>query len=177
MKKKKVIAMILSMMLAMGLCACGKGAATTSNTDSSADTKAAEKTTEVTETTETAEAGSTAQEKSAVTLPEDKGMAGVYKWVEMAGYGVDSYLLLWDDGTGLIDMVGTGTVTDVSYDDKTMQAHDEGAVLQNYTYADDKLTWSYTDNEGEHVSTFVKLTAQERAAYEALGVGSVTDQN
>ena len=30
-----------------------------------------------------------------------------------------------------------------------------------------------SDEDGEHISTFVKLTADERAAYEALGIGSV----
>ena len=108
-----------------------------------------------------------------VSLPEDNGMFGVYKWVEMEKNGVKAYLLLWDDGIGSIDMVGTGTVTGVFYNDKTMKAADEGAVTQNYTYDDGTLIWSYSDEDGEHVSTFVKLTADERAAYEELGIGSV----
>ena len=99
-------------------------------------------------------------------------MAGVYKWVEMDDLGVKAYLILWDDGIGSIDMVGTGTVTGVIYNDETMQAADEGAVPQNYTYKDDTLTWTYSDEDGEHVSTFVKLTVDERTAYEALGIGS-----
>lgn len=56
-----------------------------------------------------------------------------------------------------------------------MQVADEGAVPQKYAYADGKLTWTYTDESGEHTSTFVKLTADERAAYEALGVGSIVE--
>lgn len=63
----------------------------------------------------------------------------------------------------------------VFYTDETMQVADEGTVPQKYTYADDKLIWSYTDEQGEHLSTFVRLTAEERAAYEALGVGSVAE--
>lgn len=108
-------------------------------------------------------------------LPEDSGMAGVYKWVEMGNYGLETYLILWDDGIGSTDIVGTGTVRGVFYDDETMQVADEGTVPQKYTYADGKLIWTYTDESGEHVSTFVKLTAEERAAYEALGVGTQVD--
>ena len=111
-----------------------------------------------------------------VVLPEDNGLAGVFKWVEMENYGLPTYLFLWDDGIGLIDIVGTGTVRGVFYNDETMQVADEGTVPQNYSYADDKLTWTYTDEQGEHVSTFVRLTAEERAAYEELGVGTVVEK-
>ena len=111
-----------------------------------------------------------------VTLPEDNGMAGVYKWIEMQDYGLDTYLILWDDGIGSTDIIGTGTVRGVFYDDKTMQVADEGTFPQEYTYEDGKLIWTYTDEQGEHVSTFVKLTAEERAAYEALGVGSIVEK-
>ena len=105
-------------------------------------------------------------------LPEDNGMVGVYKWVEMGNYGMDTYLILWDDGIGSMDIVGTGTVRGVFYDDEMMQTADEGTVPQKYTYSDGKLIWTYTDESGEHTSTFIKLTADERAAYEALGIGS-----
>ena len=110
-----------------------------------------------------------------VILPEDNGLAGIYKWIEMGDYGLETYLILWDDGIGSIDIVGTGTVRGVFYNDETMQVADEGAVPQKYTYADDKLIWTYTDEQGDHSSTFVRLTAEERAAYEALGVGSVAE--
>ena len=63
----------------------------------------------------------------------------------------------------------------VFYNDEMMQVADEGTVPQKYTYADDKLIWTYTDEQGEHLSTFVRLTAEERAAYEALGVGSMVE--
>lgn len=111
-----------------------------------------------------------------VVLPEDNGLAGVFKSVEMENYGMPTYLFLWDDGIGSIDLVGTGTVRGVFYNDETMQIADEGTVPQKYSYADDKLTWTYTDEQGEHVSTFVRLTAEERAAYEELGVGTVVEK-
>jgi len=110
-----------------------------------------------------------------VILPEDNGLAGIYKWIEMGDYGLETYLILWDDGIGSIDIVGTGTVRGVFYNDETMQVADEGTVPQKYTYADDRLIWTYTDEQGEHSSTFVRLTAEERAAYEALGVGSMAE--
>ncbi len=152
----------------MGLCACG-GATPPSNTAAPASTAKPEETAAAPEN-KTAEA-----EEVTVTLPEDKDMSGVFKWVEIKEHGVDAYLILWDDGVGSMDFVGTGTVRGVFYDDETMKVADEGAVPQKYAYADDKLTWTYTDEQGEHISTFVRLTAEERAAYQALGVGSVVE--
>ena len=102
-------------------------------------------------------------------------MTGIFKWIEMEDQGLPIYLILWDDGIGSIDIIGTGTVRGVFYDNETMKVADEGAVSQKYTYADDKLTWTYSDDTGEHVSTFVRLTAQEREAYEAIGIGSTAD--
>lgn len=103
------------------------------------------------------------------TLPEDNGMAGVYKWVEMANIGTEAYLLIWDDGVGLFDILGV--VENVKYDDHIMHSSGEGAVPQNYTYADGKLVWTVTDKDGVTVSTFVKLTPEELAAYRARGIG------
>ena len=182
--KKLIMAMILSLTLTMCLCACGGGTAPASSTDAPAtpasDTASpsatdASQEAATTPAEPTAPAGDTTggAEEVKVTLPEDNGMAGVYKWIEMGDYGLEAYLILWDDGIGSIDMVGTGTVRGVFYNDETMQVADEGTVPQKYTYADDQLIWSYTDEQGEHPSTFVRLTAEERAAYEALGVGSV----
>ena len=175
---KKFMAAILSLVLAVCLCACGGGSASPSNIDAPANTETPVE--PVAENEAAGEPAGTVEEETDdgeihVILPEDNGMAGVYKWVEMAEYGVDAYLILWDDGVGSIDYVGTGTVRGVLYTDETMQVADEGAVPQNYTYADGKLIWTYTDVDGEHVSTFVKLTVDERTTYEALGVGSVVE--
>ena len=164
---KKVMTVILVLSLTMCLCSCASGATSSSDTEAAAVAET-QKEAEASTENETAEI-----EDLVVVLPEDNGMAGVYKWIEMAEYGLDTYLLLWDDGIGSIDIIGTGTVRGVFYDEETMQVADEGTVPQNYTFADDTLIWTYTDEQGEHVSTFVRLTAEERAAYEALGVGSV----
>ena len=164
---KKNIVRTLTLMLTLGLCACGNKAASQPETEPSAKT-------EVSEEELDAKLDEIFQDAEVqANLPEDNGMVGVYKWVEMADNGIKAYLILWDDGVGSIDMVGTGTVTGVFYNDETMQAADEGAVPQNYTYEDGTLTWTYSDEDGEHISTFVKLTADERAAYEELGIGSV----
>ena len=164
MKKNVVIA--LTLMLAMILCACANKEVSQPDSTPSAEVEASEKELD-------AKLDEIFKDAEVQTdLPEDNGMTGVYKWVEMADLDVKAYLILWDDGIGSIDMVGTGTVTGVFYNDKTMQAADEGAVPQNYTYKDGTLTWTYSDEDGEHVSTFVKLTADERAAYEELGIGS-----
>ena len=182
--KKLIMAMILSLTLTMCLCACGGGTAPASSTDApatpasdTASPSAADASQEAATTPAepTAPAGDTTggAEEVKVTLPEDNGMAGVYKWIEMGDYGLETYLILWDDGIGSIDIIGTGTVRFVFYNDETMQVADEGTVPQKYSYADDKLIWTYTDEQGEHSSNFVRLTAEERAAYEALGVGSV----
>ncbi len=109
-----------------------------------------------------------------VALPADNGLAGIYKWVELEDEGILAYLILWDDGTGSMDMVGTGTVRGVFYEDETMQVADEGTVPQKYTCAGDRIIWTHADETGEHSSVFVRLTGEERSAYEALGVGSVT---
>ena len=194
---KKFMAAVLSLSLTAGLCACGGGAASPSNTDApvNPETPAAPAATAEVETAAktppapaaTAEAETAAETPAAaenptgetvevqVNLPEDHGMAGIYKWIEMTDYGLETYLILWDDGIGSIDIVGTGTVRGVFYNDETMQVADEGTVPQKYAYADDKLLWTYTDEQGEHSSTFVRLTPEERAAYEALGVGSVAE--
>ncbi|MBQ7564748.1 MAG: hypothetical protein IJT16_12250 [Lachnospiraceae bacterium] len=171
MKKKKVMAMMASLVLTMSLCACGSQAAPASDTGSSAGTKAAEDVTENAEITETTENESTDGENLAVILPEDNGgIAGVYKWVEMEKMGVTANLILFDDGTGVFDMLGV--VESVKYDDNTMQTSGEGALPQSYTYADGTLTWTAIDKTGEQISTFVKLTAEELAAYEARGIGN-----
>ncbi len=85
--------------------------------------------------------------------------------------GITANLIIFDNGTGVFDMLGV--VESVKYDDTTMQTSGEGALPQSYTYADGTLTWTTVGKEGEAPSTFVKLTADERAAYEALGVGTV----
>ena len=97
-------------------------------------------------------------------------MAGVYKWVEMEKIGVTANLIIFDDSVGVFDMLGV--VESVKYDDTTMQTSGEGALPQNYTYADGTLTWTTSGEAGEQVSTFVKLTAEELAAYEARGIGN-----
>lgn len=171
---KKLMAMILTLAMTMLLCACGGGA--TPASDANTPATPSSDTNTPADTGTSGEAAAPTTEELKVTLPEDKGMAGVYKWIEMGDYGLETYLILWDDGIGSIDIVGTGTVRGVFYDDETMQVADEGTVPQKYTYADDKLVWSYTDEQGEHPSTFVRLTAEERAAYEALGVGSVVGE-
>ena len=166
---KKLMTVILALSVTMCLCACAQAETSSLDTDSPANagtSEAAEATTEV---------GSAEAEEVQVTLPDDNGMAGIYKWIEMEDYGLKTYLILWDDGIGSTDIVGTGTVRGVFYDDETMQVADEGTVPQKYTYADGKLIWTYTDEGGEHTSTFVKLTADERAAYEALGVGTIVE--
>ena len=144
-----------------------------SDAESSTSTETTEAAAETTES-ETSEGSEV--EKPVVTVPEDDGLTGVYKWVEMESHGVPTYMLFWDNGIGLMDLVGTGTVRVIFYDDKAMQVADEGTVPQSYTYADDKLTWTCTDAQGvEQVATFIRLTAEERAAYEALGVGSAAE--
>ena len=101
---------------------------------------------------------------------DDGSMIGVYKWVEMEDIGVNANLIIWDKGVGLLDMLGV--VETVSYDNDTMQSSGEGALPQSYTYADGTLTWIVTDKDGEHISTFVKLTAEELAEYQARGIGN-----
>lgn len=159
--KKTIMATALTLAMTMLLCACG-GTALASDTATAPQ-----------ETAAAAENTTVETEVIQVTLPEDNGLAGIYKWIEMGNYGLETYLMLWDDGIGSIDIVGTGTVRGVFYNDETMQVADEGTVPQKYSYADDKLVWTYTDKQGEHQSNFVRLTAEERAAYEALGVGTV----
>ncbi|MBQ9612605.1 MAG: hypothetical protein IJV14_08475 [Lachnospiraceae bacterium] len=105
------------------------------------------------------------------TMPEDNGgLAGVYKWVEMDKMGVTANLIIYDDGTGILDMLGV--VESVKYDDNTMQSSGEGALPQSYTYSDGTLIWTALDNDDGQISTFVKLTAEELAAYEARGIGN-----
>jgi len=168
MTKKRILAMTLSLLLILCLSGCGRKEASL-GTESTAITETSDAAVETTEN------DPSDGEDFVVDLPEDNGIAGIYKWIEMEEYGVPTYLLLWDDGIGSIDIIGTGTVRGVFYDDETMQVADEGTVSQMYTYADDTITWTYTDADGEHVSTFVRLTAEERAAYEALGVGNTAD--
>ena len=156
MKKKTIMTMILSLMLAACLCACSGQAATTSDTGSSNSSS----TTEATE--ETVEID--------VTWPEDNGgLAGVYKWVEMENTGITANLILFDDGTGIFDMLGV--VESVKYDDSTMQSSGEGALPQEYTYEDGTLTWVTSDKDRD-VSTFVKLTKEELSEYEKRGIGN-----
>ena len=174
--KKLITAAALPLALMMLLCACGGGTTSASGADSPAVPETHEETATAPEETKAATENTTDEtEKIQVDLPEDNGMAGIFKWIEMGDYGLETYLILWDDGIGSIDMVGTGTVRGVFYNDETMQVADEGTVPQKYAYADDTLIWTYTDEQGEHLSTFVRLTAEERTAYEALGVGSVVE--
>ncbi|MBR1478903.1 MAG: hypothetical protein IJ608_13245 [Lachnospiraceae bacterium] len=162
MKKKRIMAMMASLALTMSLCACGGQTAPASDTGSSAATEAAQAVTENTATAATAE--------NDVNWPEDNGgLAGVYKWVEMDKAGITANLIIFDDGTGIIDMLGV--VESVKYDDNTMQSSGEGALPQSYTYADGTLTWTAQDNDGGQISTFVKLTNEELSAYKARGIG------
>ena len=103
--------------------------------------------------------------------PDDHGgLAGVYKWVGMEEIGVPANLILYDDGTGVFDMLGA--VESVRYDDTTMQTSGEGARPQKYTYSDGTLLWITVGSDEEEPAVFVKLTAEELAAYETRGIGS-----
>ena len=161
---KNMMTVLLVLSLAMSMWACVGGAESADNAENQKEAA-----------TLTENETSEAEAPFVVNLPEDNGMAGIYKWIEMHDYGVDTYLILWDDGIGSIDLIGTGTVRGVFYNDKTMRVADEGTVPQEYTYEDDKLIWTYTDKQGDHASHFVRLTAEEHAAYEALGVGTVVE--
>ena len=102
--------------------------------------------------------------------PEDNGgLTGVYKWVEMEKIGITANLIICDDGVGIFDMLGV--VEFVKYDDTTMQTSGEGALPQSYTYSDGTLIWTPAGADEKETSTFVKLTAEELAAYEARGIG------
>lgn len=92
-----------------------------------------------------------------------KDMVGVYKWLEMANIGIDAYLEIRDDGSGLLEILDV--VETVKYDEHFMQSSGLGALPQSYSYADGKLTWTSTAKDGVSVSTFVKLTPEELAAY------------
>ena len=159
---KKYMIMLLSLGLAVCLCSCGSGSQQQSGNDSSSDT----------ETVEDATESATVEEKNYPdTLPEDNGnMTGVYKWVEMADNDVNAYLVIWDNGIGVIDMLGV--VETVKYDDETMQSSGEGALPQKYTYEDGTLTWTAIEEGEGQVSTFVKLTPEELAEYKAKGISS-----
>ncbi len=171
MKKKSIMTMILSLMLAISLCACGSQTAPASDAGSSADTEAADEVKENAETTETTDNESTDGENLVVTWPEDNGgLAGVYKWIEMEKAGITANLIIFDDGTGVFDMLGV--VESVKYDDNTMQSSGEGALPQSYTYEDGTLIWTAIGDTEEQISTFVKLTAEELAEYEARGIGN-----
>ena len=67
MKKKSIMTMILSLMLAMSLCACGSQTAPASDAGSSADTEDAGEVKENAETTETTDNESTDGENLVVT--------------------------------------------------------------------------------------------------------------
>ena len=148
---KKVIATFLIPGLMMCLCSCAAGTAPAAPASSPAGTAAKAK-------------------EYPAALPEDNGMIGVYKWVEMADIGTDAYLVIWDGGVGIIDMLGV--VETVKYDDKTMQSSGEGALPQSYTYKDGTLTWTAIGDKEGQVSTFVKLTPEELAEYQARGIGN-----
>ena len=106
---KKTMAVILSLTLAILLCACGGGtapapstgapAAPSSDTNTPADTgTSGEAATPATEDN-TAET-----EELQVTLPKDNGMTGVYKWVEMEEKGITANLIIFDNGTGVFEI-------------------------------------------------------------------------
>ena len=106
MTKKRILAMTLSLLLILCLSGCGRKEASL-GTESTAITETSDA---AAETTENAPSDG---EDFVVDLPEDNGITGIYKWIEMEEYGVPTYLLLWDDGIGSIDIIGTGTVRGV----------------------------------------------------------------
>ena len=162
---KKFTAIFLSLGLTMCLCSCGVGATPSADNGSPAGAETAEEAAAMTEN-ETADV-----KEYPATLPEDNGdMIGVYKWVEMADNGINAYLVIWDGGIGIIDMLGV--VETVRYDDDTMQSSGEGALPQSYTYEDGTLTWTAIGDDEGQVSTFVKLAAEELAEYQAKGIGN-----
>lgn len=155
---KIFMALTVSLVLAMGLCACGYGTTPQMDTNSPVDTAMTEK-------------EGVVQEKVRMSIPEDKGdMVGVYKWVEMADIGVNANLIITEDGIGVLDMLGV--TESVTYDDTTMQSSGEGALPQNYTYANGTLIWTAKDDTGESKSTFIKLTEEELAEYQKRGIGN-----
>ena len=157
--------MTLSLLPILCLSGCGRKEASL-GTESTAITETSDAAAETTEN------DPSDGEDFVVDLPEDNGgLAGVYKWVEMEKIGITANLIIFDDGIGVFDMLGV--VESVKYDDDTMQVSGEGALPQNYTYEDGTLTWVCTDKDGEQVSTFVKLTEEELAEYEARGSGAL----
>jgi hypothetical protein len=164
MTKKRILAMTLSLLLILCLSGCGRKEDSL-GTESTAITETSDAAAETTEN------DPSDGEDFVVDLPDDNGgLAGVYKWVEMEQIGITANLIIFDDGIGVFDMLGV--VESVKYDDDIMQVSGEGALPQNYTYEDGTLTWVCTDKDGEQISTFVKLTEEELAEYEARGIGN-----
>ena len=168
--KKMIRAAALPLAMTMILCAFGGGMAYASDADSASVTDTPQEVATVPEVTADAAENTTVEtEEVHVTLPEDNGLAGVYKWIEMEKIGITANLIICDDGVGIFDMLGV--VEFVKYDDTTMQTSGEGALPQSYTYSDGTLIWTPAGADEKETSTFVKLTAEELAAYEARGIG------
>ena len=109
--RKQMKSAALSLVLTMLLCAFFGGTVQASDPVSPSVAGTLQETAAVSETSAEKAGGEAGEVK--VALPADNGLAGIYKWVELEDEGILAYLILWDDGTGSMDMVGTGTVRGV----------------------------------------------------------------
>ena len=81
---KKLMTVILALSLTMCLCACVRAEASSLDTDFPVGAGTPEA------AAATTEDGTAEAEALHVNLPEDNGMAGIYKWIEMENYGLDT---------------------------------------------------------------------------------------
>ncbi len=156
---KKLASVLLALLLALSLCACGGGQKEPAAAGQSGTAAPA------------GQSGTTAPAAPAAAKNPAVGYYKLTKYVEngeeqglsaLEEYGMVFYLVLEENGTGYMDM--TGEKSNLKWDDTTFT--DDDGVSSAYTYANDEIILS--DGQGGEM-TYTRLTDAELAYYNEHG--------
>lgn len=164
---KKTLAILLSLLLILALCACG-GNDSPSATEGPKSLNEPAKTEETTAPTPAPEAEDSPVGVYKLTNMTGEGSEDMDAMALMEAFGIKMFLVLNEDGTGCIDSMGEQQPFNWSEAGLRMQDDDGDEELVPFTYENGVLTMRQDDGGLE----FTKLNAEELADYEENGSGS-----
>lgn len=158
---KTLCALLLALSMLLALCACGEKETaepipTEAPASGSAATIAKPTVTEAPKAAEAPEPGAAGYYKLATITSEGKEES----MAEMEALGLIYYLVLREDGTGVLEMLGEGT--DLTWTEREIIIENDPAP---YTFDGSSVTIESDDSR----MVFVRLTAEEEETYRANG--------
>ncbi|WP_044912797.1 hypothetical protein [Butyrivibrio sp. WCE2006] len=183
-RKILVVSLILTLSVSMSACGSSKKNAKENVRTEISEGKLKATSQASNASAKTVETSSKGTEKES-TKADDNSVSGYYKLIKFISEGEDItaellelqdmgsgiYMILNEDGTGSINMLGE--ITGLNWDDKAITVHDESEdTVTEYTF----VNGEFTLKQGIDEMVFVKMTEDEIKAYENGDTNKTIDQ-